>query len=152
MEYLLVIILIIIFIIFLFWKDSKPSPNNPIVYGTFKKISGDPAQSPFFKNMKYEDGYKIIYFNESQEITNIGHKKNNNTVHQNNSQSSIINSLNKEDLYFDETSGYGKFKHGRENVHYTALHTYLRVNGKVYYKNTYFFSNDEISSAIYVKE
>ena len=151
MQYLLVFLILILFIYVIFKKNSPSFPNNYLMVGKFKKINGDPNQHPYFQNKIESNEVKIIYYNDSKKIINQAIKKNNQIIHKK-SSSYIKYSLNKPDIYFEVTSGYADNKHGRLNVNYTATHTYIKVDDKIYYKNNYFFSNGDISSATYIKE
>jgi len=145
----IIILLITLFIYFSLKKNKSFSQQN-FTLGTFKKIYGDINQPPLFQNIKLQDSIKIIYLNNSNKIIDTAYIKKNKNI-DNNGVTDLKRHINNPNITVEVTNGFAKEKFARINLNYNATHTYQKFKKKVYYQNIYYFSNGDISFALYQK-
>jgi len=145
-----IILFLIIISIYFTIQKNKSFQYQSFTLGTFKRITGDFNQPQLFQNIKTPEGIKIVYYNNNQ-VVDIGFTKKNQNTH--NHSSSIMNKyVNRSNMTVEVTAGFAKEKFARINLSYTATHIYFKVKNKVYYQNIYYFSNGDISFAVYQKD
>jgi len=141
---------VIIFIVFAIKKNK--SYNEPtFILGYFRRISGDINQPPVFQNIKTLEGTKIVYYNRENKVIDMGIRTKNQQI-QNHSKSSLNKLISSSKVLTWISTGHANEKFSRININYHAVHTFLKLKNKIYYQNSYYFSNGDISSAIYIKQ
>ena len=147
-------IIITMCLIFFYYLKKILNNFSNAVEGSYIKIHGDINQYKYLDVIKDKNKIKYIYYDDNHNIVENGLCKQ--FLLKEESITTHIFSLSKcykifsSDKYsISVCNGYARKKFNELNTKYESFHRYYKVNGKYYYKNTYFFKNHKISSAIY---
>ena len=124
--------------------------------GKYMRIYGDNQQPTYMHNVKNGRKTEFIYYNDNNQMVDKGSSSqslmNKTGSAKHNSSSSTCHKLYlSNDNSISVCKGNANQKFNKSNVKYTSYHKYYKVNGNVYYENTYIFDNGDISFAIYKK-
>jgi hypothetical protein len=142
------------YVIYLYVKNIYFNTSG--IEGQYVRIYGDSNQPKYLDNIKHGRMNTYIYYDDNHTIIDEGtanpslFKKEHSATHTN--SSSVCKKLYlSNDKTVSECTGYAAKKFNKNNVNYKSFHNYYRVGNAVYYENTYFYDDGDISFAIYKK-
>lgn len=149
---------LLVIVYFIYYYITQILLNKCGFKGFYVRISGDTNQPKYLENIKTANGQKYIYYDDNKQIINTGNAvrsyfSNSCTVYH---DKQVSFSKCKKMLYDSKNSlsicnGSAKEKYGKNNISYTSVHRYFNINNTIYYENTYYYSDGDISTAIYKK-
>ena len=124
--------------------------------GKYVRIQGDTNQPKYLENTKDGRNEKFVYYDDNHQVVSNGvgipsFFNNASIAIHDTSESKCVKIAKTDSQSMNRCVGYAAKKFNKVNVKYTSHHNYYKVNGKIYYQDTYFFDDGTISQAIYEK-
>jgi len=146
------ILVILAYLVYLYINHAQK--NKYSVEGKYTRVYGDNHQPKYLDSIKNGGSYNYIYYDDNKNIIDNGieesslFKKESSVTHTN-SLSICKKMYSFNDYSIGKCIGYATKKFNKHNVKYQSFHNYYSIDNDIYYENTYFFDDGDISFAIY---